>query len=121
MELRTEMGNTIYQILQDPPYTRASSKNAGTIRKGIVVACMRRLSINARVFDISDYEFDVYVNQVEKLGLIEKHVIDGVTYYYSTAKADDLTEKQVYKAVKELMGTVTEAVVGAAAEKMLNK
>lgn len=113
--------NGSYSIsdLARPPYTRASNRNAGTIRKGIVVGCKRRLSVNAKVFKIADYEFEVYVNQVVALGLIERHVVDGVTYFYSTPKAESLSDNQIYKAVKDLTGTVVEAAVGAATEQML--
>ncbi len=116
-----EYSNNSFKItdLARPPYTRASNKNAGTIRKGIVVGCKRRLSVNARVFKIADYEFDVYANQLIGINLIEKHVVDGIAYYYSTPKADDLTDNQIYRLVKDLMGTIAEAAVGVATEKII--
>lgn len=61
-----------------PPYTRASSKNVSSIRKGITVGCKRRLSVNVNVFNISEYEFEVYVNELIELGLIERNLFDGV-------------------------------------------
>ena len=109
-----------YQIsdLARPPYTRASSKNAAAIRKGIVVGCKRRLSVNARVFDIPELEFEVYADQVQSQGLIEKRIIDGVTYYYSTPKADELTDSQVYRMVKDFVATVVKTVTETAVEKL---
>ena len=78
-----------YEIsdLARPPYTRASSRNAASIRKGIVIGCKRRLSVNSRIFkSLSDYEFSVYLSQCIDLDLIEKRDVNGVTYYYATAK-----------------------------------
>lgn len=112
----------MYQIsdLARPPYMRASSKNSATIRKGIVVACKRRLSINAKVFkELSEYEFNVYLGQVIDLGLVDKREVDGFTYYYATPKADSLTEAQVYQVVKGLTEAAFSAAFGAATEKML--
>lgn len=88
--------------------------------KGIVVGCKRRLSVNAKVFGISGYEFSVYVKQLVEVKLIEKHEVDGIEYYYSTLKADSLTDNQIYKAVKDLAGTVAEAATRAVTEKLLN-
>ena len=115
-----ENGEYIISDQAWPPYTRASKKNAGTIRKGIVIGCKRRLSVNARVFGISDSEFSVYANQLVALDLIEKHEVDGIEYYYSTPKADGLSDSQIYKAMKGLAETVTEAATRAVTEKLLN-
>ncbi|MEH2948861.1 hypothetical protein AALD22_07430 [Lachnospiraceae bacterium 56-18] len=97
------------------PYTRASSRNAASIRKGIVVSCKRQLSVNAKIFKgVSEYEFNVYLDQVIALEFVEKRVVDEVTYYYATPKAEDLTETQVYQVAKGL----AEASAGAVTEKM---
>ena len=86
----------------------------------IVVGCKRRLSVNAKIFGISGYEFSFYVKQLVEVKLIEKHEVDGIEYYYSTPKADSLTDNQIYKAVKDLAGTVAEAATRAVTEKLLN-
>lgn len=113
-------GKYVISDLARPPYTRGSSKNAASIRKGIVVGCKRRLSVNAKVFNIPEYEFSVYVNQVKAAGLIEQHVVNGNTYYYSTPKADGLTDNQIYKIVRDLTGVVAEKTVEATIEKMVS-
>ena len=102
-----------------PPYMRASSKNSAAIRKGIVVACKRRLSVNAKVFRIPEEEFQVYVDQLIRKNLVEKRNIDGTDYYYSTQNADDMSEKSVYRIIKGLTEAAVGAAVGAATEKMM--
>ena len=73
----------------------------------------------SKVFGISEYEFCVYLDQVISLGLIEKRVVDGFSYSYSTPKADKLTDRQVYKLVKDLTGVALGVVVGVATEKLI--
>ena len=107
--------------LARPPYTRASSRNAASIRKGIVIGCKRRLSVNSRIFkSLSDYEFSVYLSQCIDLDLIEKRDVNGVTYYYATAKTTELSESRIYQIVKGLTESVIGAAVGAATEKILS-
>lgn len=87
--------------LARPPYTRVNTKSSASIRKGIVIACKRRLSVNAKVLNISEYEFDLYIDQLIANGLIEKRIVDNVTYYYATMKADNMSDNKVYTTMKE--------------------
>lgn len=111
-------GNTyVISDLVFPPYTRAKHNTANAVRKGIVIGCKRRLSVNAALFQMSEYEFNLYVDQLVESNLIEKHIVDGNTYYYSTPKADELSDSQIYKTVKGLTQTVVQTAVGAMTER----
>lgn len=115
--------NGTYTIsdLSRPPYMHASSRSAASIRKGIVVGCKRSLSVNCKVFKISEDEFNVYVDQLIAADLIEKRVIEGVAYYFSTMRADSMSEKQIYKLMKDFASTVTEAATGAITEQIMKR
>jgi len=114
-------GVYIISDLARPPYMRASSKNSAAIRKGIVVGCKRRLSVNAKVFRIPEEEFQVYVNQLIIEKLVEKRSIDGTDYYYSTQKADGISEKKAYRIIKGLTEAAVGAAAGVATEKMMGQ
>lgn len=86
-------GNTyVISELARPPYTSAKHNTANAVRKGIVIGCKRRLSVNAALFQMSEYEFNRYVDQLIESNLIEKHIVDGSTYYFSTPKAEELSD-----------------------------
>lgn len=114
-------GEYVISDMARPPYTRASNKTSAGIRKGIVVGCKRRLSVNAKIFKISDYEFSVYADQLIEAEFIERRVVDGNTYYYSTPKADTLTENQIYLLMKDWSAAMFGAATGTAVEKMMGK
>lgn len=107
--------------LARPPYTRASSKSSRTIRKGIVVGCKRRLSVNENVFKIPQDEFQVYVDQLSAAGLIEIKKVAETTYYYATLKADSLTDSQIYMVVKDMIKTVASGISEGATSEYLKR
>ena len=101
-------GEYIISDLARPPYTRARNNSEPSIRKGIVIGCKRRLSVNDKTLKISEHEFAVYLGQLINAGLIEKKIIDGYTYYFSTPKTDTMSEGQIKNVVRNMALLVVE-------------
>ena len=114
-------GNYSISDLARPPYTQARAKDARAIRKSIIRGCVKRCSVNTKVFKIPEEEFQVYISDLISAGLITKKEVDGTTYYYSTKKADDSSENTWMKILKTVTGTLVEKAAKGATEAVIEK
>lgn len=90
-----------------PRYKRKAIPDAKTIRASIVNACIKRYYISASIFHLSESEFNSYITDLIKVGLINRREDDGIVYYDSTAESDKLKGS----GVKEIAKKVHEYIV----------
>lgn len=81
--------------------------NAKTIRASIVNACLKQQYISPSTFHLSKSEFESYIADLAKRGLIVQREDDGIVYYGSTAESEKL--KGI--GVKELAKKVHKCIV----------
>lgn len=98
------------------PYKSRCTPNsdAKTIRGAIVNACLKRHHISASTFYLSEKEFESYVTDLIRAGLIVQRDEDGIVYYDSTSKCDSLKEGTIKEIVKRVDQYVTPLLAVAA-------
>ena len=74
------------------PYTRARAKGSDSIYRSIVKAARDRKHVFAKLYGVTDNEFQGYIERLIDAGLIVTRVTDGVTYYDATLKAEEYTK-----------------------------
>lgn len=103
------------------PYCEGSLKPglpADKIRAHIVKACIQRKHITKDICFASQGEFDCYICDLEKAGLITKRIEDGIVYYDSTLKSDTYNEKSL-AVIRKLVCDAIEAAAKGATSAML--
>lgn len=83
-----------------PPYTRARAKNAESIYMSIVDASYKRRQVFPALYRLCDEEFESYIENLVKAGLIIKRITDGVIYYDAAVQVENLKRKFILEAVK---------------------
>lgn len=81
--------------------------NAKTIRASIINACLKQQYISPSTFHLSKSEFESYITDLAKRGLIVQREDDGIVYYDSTTESDKLKGS----GVKEIAKKVHECIV----------
>lgn len=93
-----------------PPYTQKRAKSAPAIYTSIVKACIQRLGVCAKLYGISEIEFNVYIECLEKEGLIAVKTVDDIPYYFATPKSETLTSRKGWeKRIKSVLCKIVEA------------
>lgn len=97
-------GNWVIHELARPPYTRARAKTADSIYISIVEGCNRKKGVCAKLYNISDDEFNVYISNLKKAGLITVKRRKGVEFYFATTKSQAYIDdkKGLKKYLKEI-------------------
>lgn len=82
------------------PYTRARARNVQGIYVSIFNACNKQKHVLPQLYGICSEEFEHYIVQMEKAGLIERRVTDGITYYDVRIFAEKPSRKFVLDAIR---------------------
>gem|GEM_PF-495178 len=93
-----------------PPYTQArASKKTDSIYTSILRAVTKRRRPIAKLYKLSDNEFNVYIQNLLKYDLIDFKVIDGIDYYYATTSTTSYlkSNSSFSKFTKSLVPIVT--------------
>lgn len=104
--------------LARPPYTRARAKTADSIYVSIVDACNKRKSVCAKLYKISEIEFEEYISNLVAAKLISIKEVNGIKYCFATPTSQSyLDDKNALKKfVKFAIKTVIEATVKTSIE-----
>lgn len=103
------------------PYCEGSLKpelSADKIRAHIVKACIQRRHITKDTCYASQGEFDSYICDLERAGLITKRLEDGIVYYDSTLRSDTYTGKSL-QVIRQFVCDAIEAATKGATSAML--
>lgn len=103
------------------PYCEGSLKpelSADKIRAHIVKACIQRRHITKDTCYASQGEFDGYICDLERAGLITKRLEDGIVYYDSTLRSDTYTGKSL-QVIRQFVCDAIEAATKGATSAML--
>lgn len=92
------------------PYTKARARTAKGIYNSIVQATNKREHVMAKLYNLSEDEFNGYIERLIAADLIVKRVNDGITYYDATLQGASYNENQILNAVgKFVIKTVSAA------------
>ena len=96
-----------------PPYTKARAKNANAIYVSMVKAAYYKKHIFPALYKICDEEFNGYVEELIRCGLLRKRKTDGVTYYDATARVrpSELNQKFILSIIEAVSRGVTGATL----------
>lgn len=104
-----------------PPYARRPYRprykpnaDATTIRTSMLNGCLKRQHISPEIYDMKPLEFFGYINDLKALGLIREWESDGVTYYDTTAKCDEMKDTSLRKLRKFVLDALREISEGVA-------
>ena len=103
------------------PYCEGSLKpelSADKIRAHIVKACIQRRHITKDTCYASQGEFDGYICDLERAGLITKRLEDGIVYYDSTLRSDTYAGKSL-QVIRQFVCDAIEAATKGATSAML--
>ena len=91
-----------YQIPDEarPPYTDARATKPDSINLSILTGITKRLQVVPELYGISKSDFDLYIQGLEKAGLIQVFESDGVSYYNATIKGEEKVKESKYKLWK---------------------
>lgn len=96
-----------------PPYTKARARNAGSIYTSIVVASYKRRHVFPSLYKLCDEEFESYIDELVKAGLIVRRTTGGITYYDATVQAEDPKRKFILDAIKAASSGLVEGAIKA--------
>lgn len=97
-----------------PPYTKARATNANAIYTSIVSACLSRKRPIAAIYKCSQQEFDTYISELAKAGLIRIEIEDGISYYYATPTSEEYTNRTKRELQKFVISCVLNIVEAGA-------
>ena len=92
------------------PYTRIKNKshlNANKLRAYIVKSSISRLHINCHILGISENEFNMMIQDLVNHNLIQIRREDGINYYDSTVKSNEIFTRNFAKFTKIITEIVT--------------
>lgn len=93
-----------------PPYSEARARTSKAIYKSILDAVRKRRYVLPKLYNITQEEFDVYIEQLEKEGLIEVKVFDNIEYYYATYKLIHSDEEDLKKTIRNILRIAVTAI-----------
>ena len=107
-----------------PPYTKARAKTTTAIYKSIVSACIKRRSVCAKLYHISNDEFQKYISDLSENGYIDIKIHDNVPCYYANLKSPEfVSSKSPMELLQSCIAVASEAAAkgatSAAFEKIL--
>lgn len=84
------------------PYTKARAKNSKAIYVSIVKATEKRYHVTADIYNLSEDEFNGYINRLIEAGLIAERVTDGIRYYDLPLPDKSYTKKFIIDTIEAL-------------------
>ena len=97
------------------PFTGARAKKATSIYASIIKAAINRKHVLPCLYrNLCEDEFYGYIDRLERYGLIEKRVTDGITYYDATP----LTLNDKWNKVLQVIDTIVNAAAKGVAQGM---
>ncbi|CAM2903728.1 hypothetical protein [Erysipelothrix tonsillarum] len=88
-----------------PPYTKARAKNSSAIYVSIVKGCINRYHVLPKLYNLSQQEFDVYIQQLIKANLITVVYHQDIPYYYANLECDAfIASKNPMRYLEMLLG-----------------
>ena len=111
--------------LARPPYTRARAKTANAIYTSIVKACNLRKGVCSKLYKIPEEEFEEYITNLKKAGLISTEKDKGTTFYFATPKRSERIDdrmgviRYIHNVCKMKVECVAEGVTKGTLDKMM--
>lgn len=96
-----------------PPYTKARAKNVSSIYCSMVKACLERRHILPKLYRLCDDEFNGYIEQLVRAGLITKRTTDNIQYYDATISATQYKKKFILDAIEACTRGIAEGTTNA--------
>lgn len=108
--------------LSRPPYTKARAKTTDSIYKSIVKACIKRKGICAKLYKLSELEFQVYIQELSQAGYIRVEVQNNIKYYFATSKSSEFVKNsKPQKLLESCLGMITECTAKGITSACLEK
>ena len=104
-----------------PPYTGCRAKNSTAIYVSMIEACIKRRGVCAKLYNMNEEEFEVYVSNLEKEELITVVEENGAKYLYATTKSDGFVSdrkglRRLIEKLEPVWKTLVQAAASAAAQ-----
>lgn len=113
-------GAFIIPELARPPYTKARAKTSNSIYKSIVKACINRYGVCAKLYGLTDTEFQVYIQDLHNAGYIHIETRDNIDYYFATSKSNEfLNSSKPQELFKDCVESITKGITTACLEKAM--
>ena len=96
-----------------PPYTESRAKKASAIYKSIVNGCNKRKGICAQLFHLTEEEFEIYIYNLKKAGLITVKKDQGYKFYFATPISESYLNNQT--GLKKIIRTIMTDTIDALA------
>ncbi|MCF8019303.1 MAG: hypothetical protein K9L62_07830 [Vallitaleaceae bacterium] len=94
------------------PYTKARAKKRASINISILKAIVMGYQVLPKLYDISDVEFNDYIEALIEVEMIRRIKIGGVSYYNATLKGEQLIKQKNYEIAKILKDVLLVATGG---------
>lgn len=98
-----------------PPYTKNGKPHEYTsIYKSIIKGVMQNFDVFGKLYNIPDFRFNIYIEQLKKGGYIDTFESEGVIYCISTPKSEkflQLRNSKIREIYKDTISSVTEGIV----------
>lgn len=102
------------------PYTRARARNVQGVYVSIFNAANTRKHVLPKLYGIGFEEFEHYITQMERAGLIERRITDEITYYDVTINAEKPSRKFILDAIKSVSQGISQGVTTACLEHVMS-
>lgn len=119
---RNNDGEWELSSLARPPYTQARAKNANSIYVSIVRACIKQRGVCAKLYNLTEEEFGVYITNLIQEGLITSKTDGNAVFYFATTKSNNYINDTngLRKCIRELIEPIAYGVSKAAIEKAMS-
>lgn len=84
------------------PCPKSSAKSSGAILCSIVKASSKLMHVCANTYNICEDEFNGYVDQLIKAGLLVKRVSDNVSYLDATIEAERIKQNFILDCIERV-------------------
>ena len=117
----SETGEWMIPSYARPPYTGTRAKTAQSIYVSIVEASNKRCHVFPELYHLDSSEFNHYIDELVKAGLICCRTVDGITYYDATLKSHEYASEsktKLRKMICECLESISKGVTSAAIEEL---
>lgn len=98
-----------------PPYTKNGKPQEYTsIYKSIIKGVTHNFDVFGKLYNMSDFRFNIYVEQLKKEGYIDTFESEGVIYCISTPKSEEFLQLRNSKIREIYKDTISSATEGLA-------
>ena len=97
-----------------PPYTKHGNPKGVAIYKNIVKGVNLGYDVFGKIYNISDSQFDVYINELSKRHFLTVKELDGIKYYFPTPDGEkfvNMTKSKILKIFSEIGKVMISSVI----------